>query len=92
MLENLKNYYMYASFIKNGDTVIPIYVPDINVNNIDDHINGIYAILKDAVETDYVHQLVFNLTWHDVQCELYIVDYWYSLFMWKILLKVDTEG
>ena len=91
MLENLKNYYMYASFIKNGDTVIPIYVPDINVNNIDDHINGIYAILKDAVETDYIHHLIFNLTWQDMQCELYIVDYWYSLFMWKILLKVDTK-
>lgn len=86
-MENYKNYFIYADAIRNGSTTIPIYVPDITDENIDDHIDGIFAILKDGIETDYVHNLKINISWGgDVNCDLFIVDYWFSLFMWKMIL------
>jgi hypothetical protein len=86
-MENYKNYFIYADAIRNGSTTISIYVPDITDENIDDHIDGIFAILKDGIETDYVHNLKINISWGgDVNCDLFIVDYWFSLFMWKMIL------
>lgn len=90
-MKNLKNYYMYADYIKNRVNIIPIYVPEITLDNIDDHINAIFNILKDGIETDYVHNLKINVSWGgDKNCNLFIIDYWYNLFMWKMVL-VDHE-
>jgi hypothetical protein len=86
-MENLKNYYVYADAIQARDN-IKIYVPSITMKNIDDHIDGIYAILKDGIETDYIHNLLINISWGDnLECDLYIIDYWFNLFMWKMILK-----
>ena len=86
-LVNYKNYFCYADNVKNKSN-ISIYVPrDITSQNIDDHIEGIYAILKDGIETDYVHNLKINVSWGgDLECDLFIIDYWYTLFMWKMIL------
>lgn len=70
-----------------------IYVPkDITLNTIDDHITGIFNILKDGIETDYVHNLKITVRWDDVGawCNLSIIDYWISLFMWYMLLKTNN--
>lgn len=89
-MENYKNYYVYADAIKNGQKFF-IYVPSITLENINDHINGIYAILKDGIETEYVQNLLVNISWGgDIECDLYVIDYWYSLFMWKMLLVNGT--
>ena len=90
MLDNYKNYFVYADDIRNLHTIIDIYVPSITIENIDDHIDAIYAILKDGIETDYVHNLIMNISWGgDLECDLYIIDYWFNLFMWKMVLTND---
>ena len=86
MMENYKNYFVYADAVRNQSN-ISVYVPSITMENIDDHIDGIYAILKDGIETDYVHNLLVNVSWGgDLECDLFIIDYWYNLFMWKMVL------
>lgn len=86
-MENYKNYYIYADAIREQQN-LSVYVPNITIENVDDHINGIYAILKDGIETDYVHNLLVNISWgHGIDCDLFIIDYWFSLFMWKMVLN-----
>lgn len=90
-MQNYKNYYVYADAVKNNSN-ISVYVPSITVENIDDHIDGIYAILKDGIETVYVHNLLVNVSWWGgINCDLYVIDYWFSLFMWKMVLTNGDE-
>lgn len=88
-LVNFKNYYIYADMIMNRLPYMTIYVPtDITVENIEDHINGIDAILKDGIDEDYVHNLKIEISWdNNISCKLFIVDYWFNLFMWSMILK-----
>ena len=88
-LTNYKNYYTYADMIRNRDNGMTIYVPrDITPSNICEHINGIDAILKDGIDEDYLHNLKITVSWGgDIECDLFIVDYWFSLFMWSMVLK-----
>ena len=86
-MKNFKNYFVYADAVKEEKN-LSVYVPSITMENIDDHINGIFAILKDGIETDYVHNLLVNIYWKaGVDCDLFVIDYWFSLFMWKMILK-----
>lgn len=89
-LINYKNYYVYAENIKNKTKPV-VYVPnDLSINNIDDHINGICNILKDGVETDYIHKFRICVEWeNDIKCDLSISDYWINLFMWSMILKTN---
>lgn len=91
-LTNYKNYRMYADGVKN-QCMPTIYVPeDITINNIDDHIDGINAILKDGIESDFVHSAKIPLRWENgITCSLTIIDYWFSLFMWSMILKTGHE-
>lgn len=90
-MNNFKNYYIYADAVRERQN-IEIYVPSITMNNIDDHIQGIYALLKDGIETDYEHNLLVNISWGgDLNCDLFIVDYWFNLFMWRMILKNGNE-
>ena len=92
-LVNYKNYYIYGDVIRqnyeNGtsiDQVINVET-DLDINNIDDHIEGILNILKDGIETDYVHNAKIELRWSNgAHCRLGICDYWFNLFMWSMLL------
>lgn len=88
-LVNFKNYFIYADMIRNRTQNIKIYVPtDITLNNIYDHIDAITAILKDGIDEDYVHGITFTVSWGGgVECDLFIIDYWFSLFMWTMILK-----
>jgi hypothetical protein len=92
-LVNFKNYYVYADMIAKRDPYMTIYVPkDITAENIVDHINGIDAILKDGIDEEYVHNLKIEVSWgNGVSCKLFIVDYWYNLFMWSMILKNGNE-
>ena len=91
-LINHKNYYIYADMVKNR-TGIKINVPkEINFNTINDHIDGISAILKDGIETDFIRNCRITISWgRGVECDLSIVDYWFNLFMWSLLVRVNTE-
>ena len=89
-LVNYKNYYVYADMVKNRSG-ITIFVPkDLSVDNVDDHIDGINAVLKDGIETDFVHNCKITLKWEKCQCQLGIIDYWLSLFMWSMILKTGN--
>ena len=91
-LVNYKNYYCYADMVKDGKKKI-IYVPEeIRFDTINDHIDGITAILKDGIETDFVHNCKITVSWGgDIECDLSIVDYWFNLFMWSLLVKLDMK-
>lgn len=89
-LTNYKNYYVYAEMVRSRNVTheFAVYVPEITVGNISDHITGIYAILKDGIETDFVRDCKITVMWEgDVKCKLTIIDYWISLFMWEMILK-----
>ena len=88
-LVNYKNYYTYADAIKNKNNLLEVYVPEIQMDNIDDHVDAIFAILKDGIESDYIHNLKVNLKWENTQCNISIVDYWFSLIMWYMILKTN---
>ncbi len=88
-LVNFKNYYIYAEMIAKRSPGMTIYVPeDITASNIADHIDGINAILQDGIDEDYVHSLKIEVCWeNNLSCKLFIVDYWFNLFMWSMVLK-----
>lgn len=91
-LTNLKNYYVYADMVKNKSKKF-IYVPeDVTFETINDHIDGINSILLDGIETEFVHNARINISWGgDVECDLSIIDYWFNLFMWDLLLKANMK-
>ena len=90
-LVNFKNYYVYADSIKNRSQYV-LEVPSISNFNIDDHINAVYSILKDGIETDYIHNIKVKVTWGgDLWCELSYIDLFFTLFMWNGLLKIGAE-
>lgn len=86
-LVNYKNYFIYADMVKTS--VIPvIYVPEaLSVNDIDDHISGIYNILLDGIETEFVHNCKITISWGNAKCSINIIDYWINLIMWSMILK-----
>ena len=87
-LVNFNNYFVYANMIRQK-TEFTINVPkDLDLNNIEDHIQAIFNILKDGIETDYIHQCKIKLEWENgISCRLNIIDYWLSLFMWSMIFK-----
>ena len=61
---------------------------EIKENTIDDHITAITNILTDGIETPFVHNTKITISWGgDIYCDLSIVDYWFNLFIWSMVLK-----
>lgn len=91
-LIHYKNYYMYAEAVRENRP-IEVYVPaELEANNIQDHIAAITNILRDGIESDYVHNCKMTIKWEsNIHCKLSIVDYWYNLFMWAMLLELDMK-
>ena len=87
-LVNFNNYYIYADMIRNR-SAITINVPaTLNLDNVEDHIQAIFNILKDGIETDYIHRCKIRVEWENgIGCRLNIIDYWLSLFMWSMIFK-----
>ena len=92
-LVNFKNYYIYADMIRNMQNGMVVNVPtDITKNNVYDHIDAIKAILMDGIETEYIQTLKITVSWgNGVDCKLFIVDYWYNLWMWSMILANDDK-
>ena len=90
-LVNYKNYYMYSDMVQGMKKIV--YVPeDIKLENIEEHIDGITNILKDGIETPFVHNTKITITWGgDLECDLSIIDYWYNLMMWSMVLKTNQK-
>ena len=89
-LIHYKNYGFYENMIRTQSSMT-IYVPkDITLENINDHIDNIYNILKDGIETDYVHNCKVTLQWEKCECRISLVDFWLSLIMWDMILKTNN--
>jgi len=91
-LQNYRNYYVYEEAIRNLTSFTINPAKDINSHNIDDHIQAISAILKDGINTEYIETTKYRIDWGDGKwCNLSIIDYWFNLFMWSMLLKVNEQ-
>ena len=90
-LTNYKNYYVYADMVKTKGKISMNVDHDITIDNIDDHIYGIFSILKDGIETEFVANCKIGIEWDNgAHCELNIIDYWINLFMWSMILKTEN--
>lgn len=91
-LQNLKNYYIYSSSVEARVQPVVTVPRDITINTIDDHIVGIYNILRDGIEDPYIHNTKVKVSWGgDIWCELSFIDYWFCLFMWHPILKIGES-
>ena len=89
-LVNYNNYYIYADMIKNRTKQTIDVLNDININNIEDHIQGVFNILKDGIESEFIHDCKITLQWeNNIRCDISIIDYWINLFMWSMILKTN---
>lgn len=84
-LTNYDKYYMYADLVKNGSILID--TKDITHDTYLSHSNGIYNILKDGIETDYVHHLFISLKFDDCVLDLNIFDYYINLLLWRLFIS-----
>ena len=90
-LVNYNNYYVYASMVRDNQPYT-LEVSTLSINNIDDHIEGIFNILKDGIETNFIHQCKIGLHWEpDIECRISIIDYWINLFMWSMIIKCGQQ-
>ena len=91
-LTNYKNYGFYAQALQQNSEIQVNVKKDISINNINDHIDNITNILKDGIETDFIKKSKVNLSWgKNKSCRLSIIDYWYNLFMWYMVLSTGQD-
>ena len=90
VLVNYKNYGPYAAMIQARSDMEIDVENDLSINNIDDHIDAMFNIFKDGIESDYIHNCKILLKWSNAQCKLSLPDYWLSLFMWSMILQTEN--
>lgn len=86
-LVNLENYGPYAA-IATEDT-FTIKVSDIIKENWRLHYESILNIMKDGIYTERVQSYFITVDFGDIQVELSIVDYWFNLIVWSMLIYTD---
>lgn len=90
MLTNYPAYGPYADFVKTGAAVIS--VRDLNKNNWALHCEGIFNILKDGIETEFVHTQKLDILFgNNKHIRLTIPDYFMNLIMWRMILFTNNE-
>ena len=88
-LENLNNYYMYQELALTGR--ITVNVNSINKSNWKEHFEGICNILSDAIETDFVQNMIITVQFNDgIDLDLSIFDYFNQIVMWYIMICTNT--
>ena len=86
-LVNLENYGPYST-IAHYDH-FSILVSSITKENWRVHYDSILNILKDGIYTDRVQSYMINVDFGDFDVDLSIVDYWFNLIMWSMLILTD---
>lgn len=85
MLNNLPAYRGYEALVKTGSQTI--MVNEINKNNWEDHLNAIFNIFNDAIETEEFRNMKVTLNFDGkVACSLHIPDYLFNLIMWRMIV------
>ena len=86
-LVNLENYGPYAT-IAHYDH-FSILVSSITKENWRTHYDSILNILKDGIYTERVQKYMINVNFGDFDADLSLVDYWFNLIMWSMLILTD---
>lgn len=90
MLENYENYFVYDVLAKKRFQTIK--TSEINVDNWNNHIDGIVNILRDGIETEYVQSMFIKVVFEDgISVELSIFDYFFNLIMWHCIIKAGGK-
>ena len=90
MLENYQAYYPYDNFVKTGSMVVGIH--DLNKDNWANHCSGIFNILLDGIETEFVHKQKLTLVFENNKTiRLTIPDYFMNLIMWRMILFTNNK-
>lgn len=90
MLNNLKNYGPFAQWVQTGHMTLK--VNDINNDNWESYYNGAISIMKDGIETDFVHTAKVDIVFNDgVHCRLTIMDLAFNIIMWYLIVRLNKE-
>ena len=84
-----ENYGPYAA-IANGEH-FTLVTDSLTMQNWNEHYDSLLNLLKDGIHSDYVHQILVTVQFHDgISLELSIFDYYLNLIMWYILVASGT--
>ena len=90
MLTNYKNYGPYEEFVQTGSYVVN--VNDITLMNWDSYFDGILNILRDGIETDFVHNTFISVDFGENKViELSITDYFFNVIMWYLIIRAGQK-
>ena len=85
-----KEYGIYKDIIDKGHVIIN--TKDINISNLDTHIDYILNILRDGIEKTEIQKSRVYINFVDnKQIYLSIFDYYMNLMMWRSVLSVGEE-
>lgn len=85
----LENYGPYVELIQNKRMIIDIN--NINKENWQIHYNSILNIMRDTIETEYCSSVFITVRFKEIDVDLSIIDYWFNLIMWYLLVRTDKE-
>ena len=89
MLENFQNYYVYANLVRTGNIVIQSN--QINNQTWKSHYDGIFNILLDGIETNYVQNLFITVDFGNDTVDLVINDYYINLLFWYPIIVLGDK-
>ena len=88
-LVNLDNYGPYSAIAKYDH--FTVHIGSINKDNWREHYNSILNILKDGIYTEKVQKYFIDVDFGDITVKLSIIDYWFNLIMWSMLVFTDMK-
>ena len=90
MLENYQNYYVYADLVKQGRLLVK--AEDINLQTWESHYNGIFNVLRDGVETDYIQNMFVSVDFGNGEIvDLTLPDYYFNFLMWRLIVYIPNK-
>lgn len=90
MLNNYKAYEPYGDFVRYGNMVVD--TRNIDKNNWNMHCEGIFNILKDGIETDFIRRAKMNVRFSDnTIIYLTLPDYFMNIIMWRMIVFIDAQ-
>lgn len=90
MLENLQNYYVYANLVRTGHIIIQS--DQITNQTWKSHYEGIFNILLDGIETNFVQNLFITVDFgNNETVDLVINDYYINLLFWYPIIVLGDK-
>lgn len=90
MLENLQNYYVYANLVRTGHIIIQSN--QITNQTWQSHYEGIFNILLDGIETNFVQNLFITVDFgNNETVDLVINDYYINLLFWYPIIVLGDK-